>query len=104
MQVQVQQEDGFQDTRIYNGWPVYAARRGTRPRESETRGFSRLFPFFLFPHILSHGSLPVRQGCPSLGKDLQTRKSFSICSEMMFDLVPTNRQRQPGLSMAPSEL
>lgn len=63
MQVQVQREDGFQDTRIYNGWLVYASsdRRVVGKRD---RAFPGIF-FFLSPHILSHGSLPVRHENPS---------------------------------------
>ena len=63
------------------------------------RGLSPVFPFF-FPLSLLTSYHTVR--CLSvtkipLGKDLQTRKSFPICSEMMFDLVSTKRHRQPGL-------
>ena len=67
---------------------------------NETGGFPRYFLFFPLSLSLLTSYHTVR--CLSvtkipLGKDLQTRKSFPICSEMMFDLVSTKRHGQPGL-------
>lgn len=97
MQVQVQREDGFQDTRIYNGWLVYASdlARIVASLGNETV----LFPVFSFFSLLTsyHTVRCLSATKIPPGKDLQTRKSFPICSEMMFDLVPRKRQRQLGL-------
>lgn len=93
VQVQVQREDSPQHTRIYNDWPVYATDLAWFVAGWARPGFSQYFLFFSFftsyhtVRCLSARKIP-------LGKDLQTRKSCPICSEMMFDLVPTKRQGQ----------
>lgn len=99
MQVQVQREDGFQDIRIYNGSCTRPSWLGSlRLVGKRDRGLSPVFPFFPLSLLTSYHTVRCLSVTKiPLGKDLQTRKSFPICSEMMFDLVSTKRHGQPGL-------
>ena len=83
MQVQVRREYGWRDTRIYNGRGL--PRRIVVVWKSLGNAISSL-SLSLCSHSITRFVACPSQKSPPPGKDLHTRKSFPIRSEMTLDL------------------